>query len=343
VLDVAMALCWIPFFVTTRLLEGAEHALLDQFIIGVLLLSFSHQPLTLFMVYGDQQQFRLRPMLFSVSPFVFVALTAGLALLNPILLAVAGGLWNAEHTLMQRYGITRIYGRKAGQLEGRRELFMLFSWLALALVWVAADPRTPDKAAAVSLGENNTQAIDVLSRLQPIAAWLVVPAGVLAVTLLVRWIAAERTRVRSGAANPAKWLYVTSTAALFVAILVDPLAGLMGYVGAHALEYFIIVNHSIGRRYRHGGRSPLGRVVGAATGRPGFFLVYFATVAAIVVGLDHLDEPVAYAVVFFTLGGLHVFYDGFIWKLRQPKVADSLDIPSAGIPSAGIAGASVST
>ncbi len=33
--------------------------------------------------------------------------------------------------------------------------------------------------------------------------------------------------------------------------------------------------------------------------------------------------------VFFTLGGLHVFYDGFIWKLRRPAVAQSLAIPAS--------------
>ena len=36
----------------------------------------------------------------------------------------------------------------------------------------------------------------------------------------------------------------------------------------------------------------------------------------------------AYALVVFTLGGMHVFYDGFIWKLRRPNVANSLGVPA---------------
>ena len=39
------------------------------------------------------------------------------------------GLWNAEHTLMQRYGVMRIYGRKAGDDHGRLEKPMLIVWL----------------------------------------------------------------------------------------------------------------------------------------------------------------------------------------------------------------------
>ncbi|MCX7621125.1 MAG: hypothetical protein N2037_09825 [Acidimicrobiales bacterium] len=159
---------------------------------------------------------------------IFVLLTALVAMINPLVLAIAGGLWNAEHTLMQRYGITRIYGRKVGQTDGRGELVMLFSWLMLAFVWVAADPRTPEKAAAVSLGENNEQAVDVLSSLQPAARWLVVPTVMVAASMLLRWTRREFGSARARSANPAKWLYVGSTATLFLAILADPLAGLMG-------------------------------------------------------------------------------------------------------------------
>ena len=33
-----------------------------------------------------------------------------------------------------------------------------------------------------------------------------------------------------------------------------------------------------------------------------------------------------YGVLFFGIGGLHILYDGVIWKLRRPDVARSLDI-----------------
>ena len=141
-------------------------------------------------------------------------------------------------------------------------------------------------------------------------------------------------RRRGADANPAKWLYVGSTAALFAVILIDPIAGLIGFVGAHSLEYFVIVHQSLGRRYVEApapdsapARSPLGRAVRARPGRLGFFAVYLGLILAVVWLLESFGSAEAYLIVFFTLGGLHVFYDGFIWKLRRPAVAQSLAIP----------------
>ena len=65
--------------------------------------------------------------------------------------------------------------------------------------------------------------------------------------LTVRWLWDE---IRRGPhANPAKRYYIATTAALFVMIVVNPIVGFLGYVGSHALEYFIIVHQTIGPRY----------------------------------------------------------------------------------------------
>jgi hypothetical protein len=331
--DVALAFAWIPFALAAHLLEadnanGSPDGLV-AFISAVFLLSFAHQPLTVALVYGDPEQFRLRKAIFTWSPLVFiVAIVVGYEV-SFALVAVVGALWNAEHTLMQRYGVTRIYGRMAGQDDGRLEKALLFSWLVFAALWVAADPSTPDRAAVSSFGENNRVAIDALTHFRSVAALLVVPASVALVVLAALWLRDERRRP---VVNPVKWLYLASTALLFGLFLVDPIAGIMGYVGAHAVEYFVIVHQSLGRRY--GGpeaddRALIGRAVRARPGRIGFLAAYVAVVIAVVYGLAHLGSPLAYTVVFFTLGGMHVFYDGFIWKLRRPVVAQSLAIPSS--------------
>ncbi|MBI2704915.1 MAG: hypothetical protein HYX32_06455 [Actinobacteria bacterium] len=328
--DVLIALCWVPFALVAHRLEPSRGSL-DLFVTGVFLLSFAHQPLTIALVYGDTEQFRLRRAIFTWSPLVFAVAVLVASNVSVVLLAVAGGLWNAEHTLMQRYGITRIYGRKVSQHDGLVEKLLLFSWLGIGLVWVAADAQTPDRLATVSLGDNNSRGVELLASLRPVAGWLVLPVVLVSMGLLVRWLFDERRTVNAGGTvNPVKWLYLGSTAVLFVVILIDPIAGIMGYVGAHAVEYFAIVHQSLGRRYGDpvtGGRSPLGRAVRARPGRLGFFAIYLGIVTGIVSLLEWRGSPVLYAVVFFTLGGLHVFYDGFIWKLRRPKVAASLAIP----------------
>ncbi len=330
--DTVLAFVWIPFAVAAAALLGGPS--INVFITAVFLLSFAHQPLTVALVYGDAEQFRLRRQIFTWSPGVFALAIYAAVHVNMLLLAVIGGLWNAEHTLMQRYGITRIYGRKSGNDDGRLEKAMLFSFLVFALVWVAADPATPAHLAAVDIGENNRLAVEFLAELRNGAVWFVGPTAALAAVLLVMWVIRERSFFRSGTANPAKWIYIGATVALFAMVFVNPIAALMGYVGAHAVEYFVIVHQSLGRRYgdaQTGGVSPLARAVRARPGRLGFFTVYVAIVIGIVMALQVWGSPVLYAVVFFTLGGLHVFYDGFIWKLRRPAVAASLAIPSVGV------------
>lgn len=329
IVDLVVMFCWVPFAFVTHQLEPTRGSL-DLWVTAVFLLSFAHQPLTLALVYGDGEQFALRKAIFTWSPIIFaIAVFAGFSV-SVVLLAVVGGLWNAEHTLMQRYGITRIYGRKVGQDRGTVEKLLLFSWLALGLIWVAADPATPSRLASVSLGDNNQKGVEVLAGLQSVAQWLVIPVIVISAGLLVRWVLDERRWVREGhKVNPVKWAYLGSTLTLFLVILADPIAGIMGYVGAHAVEYFVVVHQSLGRRYGDadtGGESLLARAVRARPGRSGFFVVYLGSIIAIITVLQWRASPLLYAIVFFTLGGLHVFYDGFIWKLRRPKVAASLAI-----------------
>ena len=329
VADVALALAWAPFALAARVLEtGGNQAALTAFISGVFLLSFAHQPLTVALVYGDPTQFRLRRAIFTWSPLIFVvAVTAGY-FVSFLLVAVIGGLWNAEHTLMQRYGVTRIYGRMADQSEGTVEKVLLFSWLVAAALWVAADPATPGRTNDLPLGDNNKVAITTLAQLRPYAFALLVPVVIVAAVFAVRWF---RDEIGRPTVNPMKWVYLGSTLALFGVIMIDPLVGIMGYVGAHALEYFVIVHQSMGRRYVSAEQDEgalLGRAVRAKTGRLGFLAVYVGIIVGIITILERAGSPLAYAIVFFTLGGLHVFYDGFIWKLRRPAVAQSLAIPT---------------
>ena len=327
VLDVAMALCWVPFAIAGFVLQNNTDKL-SWFVSATLLLSFSHQPLTLALVYGDATNFRLRKRIFTWSPLVFAVAVLAARNISLATLAVVGGLWNAEHTLMQRYGIARIYGRKAGQDEGGGEKLLLFSWLAVAMVWAAADTRTPGRVDRTGMGGNNRQGLDILTDLRPVARWVLPVIGLAALALTIRWL---RDEWRRGAkANPAKRFYFAATAALFVTILVNPIAGFLGYVGAHAVEYFIIVHQSIGPRYASAdidGGAPVGRAVRRLT-RLGFFAVYLSIIVGLVTLLAKYGTVTWYLLVVFTLGGMHVFYDGFIWKLRRPTVARSLGVPA---------------
>ena len=321
--DTVIALLWVPFAIAAALaLSDGDH--LSRVVGFTLFVSLAHQPLTVGLVYGDPAQFSVARQVFSLAPFLFVAAVFIGFHVSLALVGVVAGLWNAEHTLMQRYGVVRIYGRKAGEGARRDERPMLFSWLLLALVWAAADPRTPSLLRKVDLGANNERGIEVLIRWQWAARLLVVPIVIGAVVLAVRWFGEERRRsVRIGP----KHLYLASTAMLFAVMMLSPIVGVVGYVGAHAVEYLVIVRGALLRRYR-GDDAEDGGVVGRLARTPlrptGLMAAYLAFFLLGFLAVDRWGSAFAYSMVFLTVGGMHVLYDGLIWRQRQPVVARSL-------------------
>ena len=271
--DVAMALCWIPFAAAGWLLRGDPTS--TAWLVSVtLLISFAHQPLTLALVYGDKRNFDLRRRIFTWSPVVFAIAVLAAQHISLTAVAVVAGVWNAEHTLMQRYGIMRIHGRKAGQDDGTAGQG--------AAVLVAGAGVRLDRSRWPNAGHieqtglrgKNRRGLDILADLQPVARVILPLAATIAVVLTVRWLRDEARR--GGRSSRTKRFYTASTAALFVTILVNPVAGFLGYVGAHAIEYFIIVHRSAGPKYANAdadGGAPVGYAM-RRLGRAGFFAAY---------------------------------------------------------------------
>ncbi len=325
VADTALAFLWVPFALVAHAMEHDYHSL-TRYVGLVFLLSFAHQPLTLGLVYGDQSQRAARRRLYSVAPLAMLAAVTIGSMVSLAAVAVVAGLWNAEHTLMQRYGLTRMYGRKAGDDHGAMEKRMIVSWLVTATIALAAFVDLPALVAQIGMGGTNARGVAMLHDLQPLARWLVVPAAVVVIALLSRWWRAERAL--GDRANPAKHLYLAATLGLILAVLVDPIAGFVGYVGSHALEYFVVVHRSL-RHRAVADTSTVATITRTSARRAGTYTAYFAAIAAIVVlTTDNFGGQLyRYAILFF--GGLHILYDGFIWKLRRPAVAASLGLPTA--------------
>ena len=321
VLDRAMTFSWVPFALLAMAnLDNPGN--LKTLMFYVFLFSFMHQPLSLFLVYGDRERFALRRNVFIWSPLIFgLAIFAALEV-NPLVLALVAGAWNVEHTLMQRYGITRIYGRMAGQRDGGMELPMLLSWLFLAAAWSAADPHTLERVALLGIQGANRAAFEHFAAWRTTANLLLAPLGVLVFFLSGRWLLEESRRTR----NPAKHLYLASTLALFVVMIENPIVGFIGYVGAHSFEYFVIVHRAIEKGYIETGRtdSALGKAANGSAGRWGLLIGYLVLMISTIYLLEHHASYLVYSMIFFTLGALHFFYDGFIWKLRNPQVARSV-------------------
>jgi hypothetical protein len=332
--DVFIALCWIPLFVVGHLLSAGHgdqndsnlrHALSAAFLV-----SFLHQPLTLGLVYGDRNQFRQHRRLFVLAPLATVgAVVLAVSLRLWILIPIAA-VWNTQHTLQQRYGLSRIYAKKAGYGSAFLDRWILYAWMTVAALFVAANRATPHLVSRVGLDGVNAGGVRLLTDVRPAALALLVPIGVAALALTVAVVWQERAHVRpvgvSKPANPAKWLYQGSSLMLIAALALDPAAGFIAYVGAHAVEYFAVVYKTTQKRYAGGGGSGLlGRLGRTLWGR-------VASLGGIV-GLAFVAHTRlhgnAFNVVLYTIGALHFLYDSVIWKLRKPAVAADFAIPAA--------------
>ena len=320
VADIALGWCWLPI---ALLVHAAEpHLTTVHSIMGVIfLISFAHQPLTLGLVYGDPAQRNAHRTLYRWAPWVALALI--LIGLNVSLATVAlmAGLWNAEHTLMQRYGVMRIYGRKAGDTHGGIEKPMLIVWLVAGIAYIGAFVDLQRLVRKLGFGGTNARSVHILGHLTSVARVVFWIAATVGVALAVKWLRAER-RLGPAASRPKHW-YALGTAGLVVAVMLDPIAGVAGYVAAHAIEYFAVVHSSLRKR---NDTSPVAAATRTPLRRGITYAAYFVAIAALVMlTRSHFDGRLyAFAVLFF--GALHILYDGFVWKLRRPAVAASLGI-----------------
>lgn len=318
--DTLLGWCFVPVAIVMHLAE--PHLTLVQTLMAVIfVVSFAHQPLTLGLVYADPVQRAAHRRLYLWAPVVaVVAITAGL-MISLTLVALIAGLWNAEHTLMQRYGVLRIYGRKAGDDHGALEKPMLIVWLAAALAYVAAYVDLDELVLKLGVDETNARGIRLLQPFQMPARVLFWMLAVGGVGLAWRWWRAERAL--GAAASRPKHLYMAGTLGLVVAVMVDPIAGVGGYVAAHAIEYFAVVHRSLRTRTD---AAPVARVTRTGARRTAVYIVYFAAIIGFVWATFGVANGKVYAFAILLFGALHILYDGFVWKLRRPNVAASLGI-----------------
>jgi hypothetical protein len=327
VADTFLGWCWLPIALVVHAAE--PHLVVVQSLVGVIfVVSFAHQPLTLGLVYGDPAQRQAHRRLYTWAPLVAVAaILIGLSV-SLTLVALVAGLWNAEHTLMQRYGVLRIYGRKAGDQHGGLEKPMLIVWLVAAIAYIGAFVDLKDLVLKLGIDRTNTRAVELLHSLRTPSAvvfWVAAAAGT---SLAVGWWRAERSL--GTAASRAKHLYALGTLGLVVMVMVDPIAGVAGYVAAHAIEYFAVVHRSLRTRSDD---APVAQATRTTPRRLAVYALYFAFIAAIVVGTTMANAHTVYAFAILFFGALHILYDGFVWKLRRPSVAASLGISPVSLPA----------
>ena len=327
-LDLLIAWCWVPMFLVWHVLMSgtgpSADALLREGVVVALAVSFLHQPLTFGLVYGDKRQVALHRRLFTWAPGIAVSVAVIAAIENLWIVVPVAAAWNLQHTLQQRYVLERIYAGKSGYGSGRLDRAVAYVPMAAVLFAIAAMPSTTGLVERSGLDPMNAGAVRLLVHIRPVAVILLVAATIATGIVVVLVI---RQEIRAGVkANPAKWCYQLASLALLGAIIVDPAAGFIAYVTAHAVEYGVVVYRTAERRYGHATEvaSFLDRVARSAPGRVAFFggIVVAAWAARTFVHGDSFNA------LLYSVGALHFTYDAVIWKLRKPGVARTFAIPA---------------
>lgn len=332
---------WIPVFLAFVFAQnlGMRTHVWPVLLVLVLFINFAHRHLTMPLVYGDREQFGRRPWAYIGLPIFFLLLTtATLLYMEPgktkpirpyftalIFLSVA---WTIYHTLMQKMGILRIYSRKAGYGSARLDKAMLFSWFGFLFFACAASPSIERRAARLSsVGRILKKFLEPLMPFLPYVAWLAL-AFALVVTFLyfkTEWSAGRRF-------HWPKNLFLLSILLLYLTFLYDFLVGYAIFGFSHAIEYLAFVYIFAGRKYR--ARPPNSSWMARAVTRQALIFGVFM----VAMGLFFLpwrwisNSTLQWYVVGSSF--LHFIYDGWIWKVRDPQVAQPLGITAPSIDSA---------
>jgi len=311
-------------------------------VLAALAISYVHRHYTFVVVYGDREVWSQRARAYWLAPTLVVAIvataraTAGLApatvagiKLSPWQIALfVTGAWNIWHTLQQRYGLLRIYAGKLGggterPEQARRDRALI--WLATATVAVALPVLRPQLLG----GHVNARKVGRV--LAPLAtawwAWalLAVVVGAFAWVLL-RWLRHELRAPATPGQRAPRLAMMGSTLLLFAVFLIHgPVVGYLCFGTAHAIEYMAFVHHYGTRKY---GRAQARR--GAAAAILGDFRLAVPALAGGLLLVFWLIQEQrrtdVYLVYYTATSWLHFLYDGWIWKVRRPELARTLEL-----------------
>lgn len=300
-------------------------------LVSVLALTFLHRQYVFVLVYGDRTTFASRPRAFVVVPFVLFAVVGAAVALRPgFPLALTGvlvlaGVWNVWHTVMQRYGLMRVYASRAGgslasPRQARLDLALLASSIALVAVVLAVF------RARLLLDHPATLRVLELSaplRDGPLALVVAGVSGAGWLAIAIAWARAELGADVPIAAHRPRLVLLASTFALLAVFVVSgPIIGYLAFGAAHALEYVAFVNHVGKKKYEGAPGVIAARLFRSPLLALGLVLVLPATY--LVLSGRGVTALAAYVVYDVASALTHFVLDGWVWKVRKPTVAGSV-------------------
>jgi len=310
-----ITLGWLLFFFAPYLLPQYFEEIR---IISVAFLFGTHRYFTFLLVYLDRSEFSRHPKLYIWIPilcFVFVGVCYYFKIEEPEMFAV-WYLFNFYHFVRQKYGILRIYSGKAGGGHKRLDEWTIYIWSAAGFLQVFASGA-------------DIKAMDYLSYWFGGTPPQVIPQTLyaIAIVLTVLWLVHE---FRSpGRPSVPKLLFLGSV--IFLYGIGPTLSAGAIYIATsvnHASEYIALVALTILNKDRvsHEDAPLLNRATGHIVRNT------FLMVGALCALLYVIKSLSLFFFLFFAYGTsfAHFVLDGYIWKLRRPKVAREVGAATAG-------------
>jgi hypothetical protein len=258
------------------------------------------------------------------------------------LVGIAGAvaaLWNVWHTLMQKFGILRMYAAKSAVPVDARAPAWVDRLLVFGSFPVLALYLAPSQRGLVStIHKNVTQFIlPLLDGLTAARPYLLAPAALLSLGSMVTFLGYEwrANRLRS----TTRLTMALSLVALNACFLfLSPIKVYIAYGFSHAIEYCVFVWAFLRRRYAK--PQPARPLIQRVLAHPwlaygSFSLVVGGTYFFATYGRDFhlhdgrirvLDVGIQTWMFAFTIwhSMAHFYYDGFLWKMRAPELRASL-------------------
>jgi lipoprotein NlpI len=281
--------------------------------------------------YGDRLLFERFRSRFVLAPLLLGGICLLFAVRELTAMVLVAYVWGVWHGLMQTYGFLRIYDAKVGsvsRLIARLDFAMCVSWFVAA---VLASPTRMTKVLT-DYYKAGGWAIHPAIITGLTAAWL---AATAAVTLVYVWQLLRRYR-RGEPINIATLLLMTTSIAFwwYSNVLVGSmLVGIALFEIFHDMQYLTIVwifnlnradrTPTVGRFTRFLFRRSWGLV--------GLYVGLIAAYGSLNLIPPFIESPGLSRALTGLLTAsalLHFYYDGFIWKVREPSIRESLGLAS---------------
>ena len=305
---------WIVVFALLLLFQNNWAAI----ILVVLLTSYVHRHYTFALVYGETEEFEKHKPIYIGLPILALVATVLFVYFDSFrILFIISVVWTIYHTVAQKYGITRIYSRKAGYGEARTELWTIYSWAIFLFLYTAISQK--ETLAKYNAGKFFLDYLTPYMGLINIVTMISLAA---CIYFTARYFYIEYQN-RDKISIP-KNIYVISILLLYSVFLYSVVAGYIVFGFSHAIEYIAFVNFFVDRKYKK--RPESKSLLAKASKNLWLYSTIFALTVVVLALLGREWDRRALEIYVVGTSFLHFTYDGMIWKVRKPEVGKPLEI-----------------